>query len=78
MIGRMETKLSKVRRHAAAGEWLAALRIVAKFQDLGEHRVVITRAWAAQHNPDFYKELGYVPAQCLAAGIAAMKERYAL
>jgi hypothetical protein len=61
----------------AANDWYAALRIAAKFPELGEHREPIQRAWAAYQNPGLYVEMGYDIDGALAAGFAALKERYA-
>ena len=60
----------------AAGRWSDALRLAAKFSDLGSHRAVITRADASIKHPDFYRQLGQDPAENISAGILALKERY--
>ena len=73
-----ETKLSKLEAAAARGDWPGALRIAAKFADLGEQRAEITRAHECITRPDFYRQLGRDPDVCLEAGIAALKERYDL
>lgn len=72
----METKLSKVKAAAAAGDWQGALRIAARFQDLGAHSADIKRAHEAGHSPRFYKSLGKDPDALFAAWIAALKARY--
>jgi hypothetical protein len=72
------SKLSLVRAAAAAGDWREAIRIAAKFQQLGPHREAITRAWAAIQNPDFYRDIGQDPQALIDAGVAALQERYGL
>lgn len=74
----MDTKLNKIRSLAAIGDWKAALRIAARFADLGEHRVAIVRAHEVSHSPAFYSQLGINPEQAFAAGIEALRARYKL
>ena len=72
----METKLSKVEKAYRAGNYREAIRIAAKFPQLGEHKEPITRAWAAIQSPDFYESLGQNPADLIEAGTRAISERY--
>ena len=74
----MQTKLSRIREAAAAGDWPGALRIAAKFADLGENRAAIIRAHEAHANARFYRGLGKDPEALIAAGIDALKERFGL
>lgn len=74
----METKLSKLKAALAAGDETGALRIAAKFPQLGEHKEAITRAWNAVQSPDLYRQMGRDPVALVAAGIAAIRERYKL
>jgi hypothetical protein len=74
----VETKLSKLKACMAAGDTIGALRIAAKFPNLGEHKEVITRAWAAHKNPDTYAAMGQDPALLVASGIKAIRERYGI
>lgn len=60
----------------AADDWIGALRIAARFHDLGEHKAAITMAWEAANRPDFYREIGKDPDALVAAGVGALKERY--
>ena len=55
----METKLSKLKAAFDAGDLQGAIRIAARFPQLGEHRDDIMRAHGAYTNPNFYKQLGY-------------------
>lgn len=69
-------KIDVLHGYMAAGDWVAALRLAARFPRLGEHKDAITRGWAALQNPTFYKEIGKDPDALVAAGVAALKERY--
>ena len=72
------TKLSQIRDALAAGRGRDALRIAARFPQLGEHKERITKGWAAATNPAFYIELGLDPDELFKDGIQALKERYGL
>ena len=74
----METKLAKLKAAFAAGDHIGALQIAARFPQLGEQKEHVTRAWAAVQNPQFYREIDRDPDQLIAAGIAALRERYNL
>ena len=74
----METKLSKVKRAWLQGDYIGALRIVAKFGQLGDQKEAITRAWAAYQNPAFYRETGKDPQELIQSGITAIRIRYGL
>ena len=74
----MQTKLSKLKAAAAIGDWAGALRIAAKFPQLGEHKAEIVRAHECLVNPQFYRQLGRDPEACVAAGIAALRLRYGI
>lgn len=73
-----ETKISRLRRHAAAGEWEEAISIASRFPDLGEERGAITRAQSARRNPAFYRQIGRDPDEAFAEGIEALRRRYQL
>ena len=72
----METKLAKLKTAMAANDWHAALRIAARFPRLGEHKVAITRAWAALTNRAMYEQMGHDVDSLVAAGVDALKARY--
>lgn len=70
------TKLSLVRAAYEAGDFAGALRIAAKFPELGESRDAVQRGHQAFVRPDFVREIGRDVAADRAAGIAALAERY--
>lgn len=72
----MKTKLSIVREHMEAGRWRDAIRLAAKFPQLGEHRGAILDAHLAYTNPEFARGIRKDPDQMIAAGIAALQARY--
>ena len=74
----MKTKLSLIVDAAKIGDWATALRVAAKFPQLGEHKARITTAWAALNNAQFYREIKKDPDALVRDGIAALKERYNL
>jgi hypothetical protein len=72
----METKLAKLQRAMAAGDWPLALRIAARFPRLGAHERAIRTAHEAIAHPRFYRSLGRDPEALIAAGRAALEARY--
>ena len=74
----MESKLSRVRALLAAGDEVAALRIVARFPRFGAQKEVITRGWSAHQNPDFYRALDFDPAELIRDAITAIRAKYEL
>ena len=69
-------KIDLLRAAMDAGEWDRALSIAAKFPRLGEHEFAIRCANEAAQRPEFQRQLGKDPQTIIAAGIAALKERY--
>lgn len=74
----MDTKLATLKQHAAAGRWRDAVRIAARFPQLGAQRNAILDAHMAYTNPRFLAQIGRDVEAAKAAGIAALKERYQL
>ena len=74
----METKLQTLKEAAARQNWQGALRIAAKFANLGEHKAAIVRGHEAHANARFAAQLGRVPAADIEAGIAVLCARYSL
>ena len=52
------TKLSIVKKNFDAGRLQDALRVAARFPQLGKHRDAIVSAHEAYAHPAFYKQLG--------------------
>jgi hypothetical protein len=71
------SKISILRDLMARAEWIDALRLAARFPSLGAEKEPITRAWAAHSNPGFYRQIGRDPEAVVAAGVEALKRRYA-
>lgn len=73
------TKLSKLKTAYAAGDIKGALRIAARFPDLGEHEADITRAHECLSNPsNLHEQMGKDREALIAAGVAALCARYGL
>lgn len=72
------TKLDRIKEYAAVGDWRAALRIAARFPQLGDHKAAIKRAHEAFENGHFYRQIGKDPEALIAEGIAALRVRYRL
>jgi hypothetical protein len=72
----MQTKLSQVKKAYQAGDFNTAIRIAAKFHDLGIHRNAILDAYLAITNPRWMIGLGKDIEQAIAAGIDALRIRY--
>lgn len=70
------SKLDQIAVLMKTGKWEEALKMAAKFQDLGDHAKPITQGANALANPDFYRQIKKDPAALVAAGIQALKERY--
>ncbi len=76
--GLPESKLSRLRAAAGAGDWYTALQIAARFPALGPQRGAILSAWGALQNPGMYRQLGKDCDALVAAGRAALAEKYKL
>lgn len=72
----MQTKLEKLKSLLANGDEVGALRIAARFPDLGEHKEDITRGWAAHTCPKLYEQMGDNPQELFRLAITAIKQRY--
>lgn len=70
------TKLATLRLLLASGDTAGALRIAARFPDLGAERAAILDAHGALTNPRFARQLGKDPAQLIEAGRLALLRRY--
>lgn len=72
----MRTKLSLVQEAMRGGDWEGAIRLAARFHDLGPQRGAILDAQMALQNPRFLAQLRRDPQACIEAGKAALIERY--
>jgi hypothetical protein len=71
------TKGQQIRDALKAGDERKALKIAAAFPSLGEYREVITRGWEACVRPEMYRQMGRDVDALVAAGVAAVRRRYA-
>lgn len=69
-------KLDAVLAAMAVGDWREATRLAAKFPRLGRHSRAIMQAHEAYTRPDFQRQIGRCPAALIAAGKAALIEKY--
>ncbi|MFT5730206.1 MAG: hypothetical protein ACI8PB_004384 [Desulforhopalus sp.] len=72
----MDAKLTKLTQHMAKEEWEKALKMAAKFHELGDQKEAIMQAHQAITNERFYRQIGKDPDKAIEAGIEALKERY--
>jgi hypothetical protein len=72
----MQTKLSQVKDASQTGDVAKAIRIAAKFQDLGAHRNAILDAHLAITNPRWMLGLGRDIQATIQAGADALRIRY--
>lgn len=70
------SKLSVLLGFMAAEQWENALRLAAKFPQLGEYRDAILDGHMAMTRPDFCRGIRKDPDSLIAAGIAALRARY--
>ncbi|MDR0672744.1 MAG: hypothetical protein LBF93_03575 [Zoogloeaceae bacterium] len=72
----IKSKSSAVREHMAAGRWQEAIRIVARFPRLDQHRAAILDAHGAYTNPRFFTQIDKDIEALKKAGQAALIERF--
>jgi Flp pilus assembly protein TadD len=70
------TKTSIIQGHMAEGDWRNAIRVAARLPRLDKHRNAILDAQGAYENPRFYMQIGRDPGALIAAGHAALIERF--
>ena len=71
-----KSKLAKVRKAMANGDWDLAIRTAAKFPSLGKHEKAIVRGRDALNNPELYTQMKFNLESLRNEAIAALKERY--
>lgn len=72
----MVTKLTQLKHAYETGSITEAIRIAAKFQDLGAQRNAILDAHLAITNPRWVVGLGKSVDDSIALGLAALRVRY--
>ena len=70
------TKLEQVQQAYKNGNYKDALRIAAKFPQLGNERKAITLANECFSNPRFYKQVGVNIDQAIADGVKTLGAKY--
>lgn len=73
----MKKKIDILTKMMAEERWEEALKFAAKFPRLGGQRNAILSASSALLSPEFYTSMGKNSDEIVAAGIAALKEKYA-
>lgn len=71
-------KIDLLRAAWAAGDRPGALKIAARFPDLGEHADPIRRAHDAALRPAMYRQMKRDPEAIITAGYEALAARYGL
>jgi hypothetical protein len=74
----MKTKLDILKDAFNAGDHAKAIRIAAKFPDLGKERAAILDAHTAITNPRWTTGLGKSVDAAIAGGVAALRIRYSI
>lgn len=59
-----------------ANEWEKAIKLAAKWPDLGEHKATIQRGASALLSPNFYRQIGQNPDELIKAAKEALIARY--
>ena len=72
----MQTKLDTLKAAYNAGDFAKALRIAAKFPQLGNERNAILDAHLAITNPRWVVGIGKDVNTCIAGGVEALRTRY--
>ena len=75
-VGEPPRKLDGVLAAMRADDWPQAIRLAAKFQDLGVERDAILGAREGLLRPAFQQQLGRNPEQLIEEGKAALLRRY--
>jgi lipopolysaccharide biosynthesis regulator YciM len=71
-----ETKSAIIRRYMAADDWRKAIAAAARLPQLGKHRTDILDAHGAYVRPEWARQMGKDADTLIAAGIAALREKF--
>ena len=71
-----QKKIDQLSALMKAGEWEKAIKFAAKFPRLDKHRETILTASSALLSPSMYRSMGKDVDALVAAGVAALRERY--
>jgi len=74
----MQTKLDTLKAAYNAGDFAKALRIAAKFPQLGSERNAILDAHLAITNPRWVVGIGKDVNACIAGGVEALRTKYSI
>jgi hypothetical protein len=74
--GKSPSKLSQLKAAMRTGDWRGALRIAARFPELGDHKAAIQRGHEAYAHPRFYIQIGEDPEALKREARRALIERY--
>jgi hypothetical protein len=71
-----QTKTSIIRAHMASGDWRKAIGVASRLPRLDKHREAILDAQGAYTNERFYRQIHKDPSLLIAAGHAALVDRF--
>lgn len=74
----MTTKLAELKHKWRRGDYLGALKIAAKFHDLGVYKEDIQRGWSAHLQRKSYEQMGEDVDGLIAVAYGAIEQRYDL
>jgi hypothetical protein len=74
----MRSKTDQIRSAWFRGDRIAALRIAARFFDRSNETMIFKRGMDANNHPSFYRQLGKVPQELVAAALALLQKRFNL
>ena len=74
----MHTKTDQIRAAWATDGQIGALRIAARFFDRSNETMIFKRGMDANNHPSFYRQLGKVPQELVAAALALLQKRFNL
>jgi hypothetical protein len=72
----MRSKTEQIQAAWAAGDQIGALRIAAQFFDRSNETMIFKRGMDANNHPGFYRQLGKVPQELVAAALALLQKQF--